>query len=169
MKILVVSDNHGEEYILEEILSIYEEEVDSFVHCGDSELSEIHPLWQQYNIVRGNMDFAKDLHDSQVDIVDGKKFFFTHGHLVDIKKSRQKLVDQAKKQGSEFAFYGHSHVPMVEKIDGVFAINPGSISQPRGGYTEGTYCILDIIGDQKMVSYFTRDHHKVDELSQELN
>lgn len=169
MKILVISDNHGDEYILEEILSIYEDDVDSFIHCGDSEMKDIHPLWQQYNVVRGNMDVTQKLDTVQVDQVDGKKFFFTHGHRCGVKQSRQQLVDMAKDEGAEFAFYGHTHVPKVEKIDGVYAINPGSITQPRGGYNEGTYCIIDILEDSKKITYYTRDHNEFPVLSQELN
>ena len=59
MKILAISDNHGDETILEQVLSIHETEVDSFIHCGDSELSDVHPLWQQYSVVKGILILAK--------------------------------------------------------------------------------------------------------------
>ncbi|EKU93084.1 Putative metallophosphoesterase MG207 homolog [Alloiococcus otitis] len=168
MKILAISDNHGDETILEQVLSIHETEVDSFIHCGDSELSDVHPLWQQYSVVKGNTDFGQDLKDGQVDKVDGRCFFITHGHLYDVKRSRKTLAKAAKEAGAQFAFYGHTHIPKVETIDGVHVINPGSISLPKGEFPHGTYCILDIKDDQTSVTYYTRDHQPVPELSQTL-
>lgn len=168
MKILVVSDNHGDEYILEEILSIYENEIDKWIHCGDSEMSEVHPLWQQFTVVKGNMDTSRELKNTQVDKFNGTEFFVTHGHLHRVKGSRQHIADEANQIGANFAFYGHTHIPKVEKIDDVYVINPGSVSQPRGGYNEGTYCILEVSNDTKKVTYYTRDHSVFEELSQEL-
>lgn len=168
MKILVISDNHGDETILEEVLSIHEDDIDSYIHCGDSELTGLHPLWQQYTVVKGNTDYAKDLKNEQVDKVNGDSFFVTHGHLYNVKASRQPIVDAAKAENSRFAFYGHTHIPKVEEIDGVYAINPGSISQPRGEFPQGTYCIVTYSDDVKRVDYYSRNHTHVSELSQDL-
>ena len=39
---------------------------------------------------------------------------------------------------------GHTHVPMVERVDRVTIINPGSCSQPRDQDRRGSYAILDL-------------------------
>ena len=39
---------------------------------------------------------------------------------------------------------GHTHVPMVRRVDGVTIINPGSCSQPRDQDRRGSYAILDV-------------------------
>ena len=44
----------------------------------------------------------------------------------------------------DFVILGHTHVPMVERVDGVTVINPGSCSQPRDQDRRGSYAILDI-------------------------
>jgi putative phosphoesterase len=44
----------------------------------------------------------------------------------------------------DFVILGHTHVPMVQRVDGVTAINPGSCSQPRDGDRRGSYAILDV-------------------------
>ena len=38
MKYLVVSDNHGDRQILVDLVNHFQEQVDLFIHCGDSEL-----------------------------------------------------------------------------------------------------------------------------------
>lgn len=44
----------------------------------------------------------------------------------------------------EFVILGHTHVPMVQHVDGVTVINPGSCSQPRDQDRRGSYAILDL-------------------------
>ena len=38
MKVLIVSDSHGLTTELEKLMENYQDEVDLFIHCGDSEL-----------------------------------------------------------------------------------------------------------------------------------
>jgi putative phosphoesterase len=44
----------------------------------------------------------------------------------------------------DFVILGHTHVPMVECVDRVTVINPGSCSQPRDQDRRGSYAILDL-------------------------
>jgi putative phosphoesterase len=44
----------------------------------------------------------------------------------------------------DFVILGHTHVPMVQRVDGVTVINPGSCSQPRDQDRRGSYAILDV-------------------------
>ena len=44
----------------------------------------------------------------------------------------------------DFVILGHTHVPMVECVDRVTVINPGSCSQPRDQDRRGSYAILDV-------------------------
>ena len=44
----------------------------------------------------------------------------------------------------DFVILGHTHVPMVQHVDGVTVINPGSCSQPRDQDRRGSYAILDL-------------------------
>lgn len=37
---------------------------------------------------------------------------------------------------------GHTHIPVAEERDGMFFINPGSVSLPKGGYP-ASYCLLE--------------------------
>ena len=44
----------------------------------------------------------------------------------------------------DFVILGHTHIPMVEYVDRVTVINPGSCSQPRDQDRRGSYAILDL-------------------------
>jgi putative phosphoesterase len=44
----------------------------------------------------------------------------------------------------DFVILGHTHVPMVEHVDRVTVINPGSCAQPRDQDRRGSYAILDL-------------------------
>ena len=48
MKILVVSDNHGDRDCLVDLVNHYEGQVDALFHCGDSELEPTDELWQKF-------------------------------------------------------------------------------------------------------------------------
>ncbi|WP_303220499.1 metallophosphoesterase family protein, partial [Enterococcus asini] len=57
MKYLVVSDNHGDRQILVDLVNHFQEQVDLFIHCGDSELPADDELFAIYQGVGGNCDF----------------------------------------------------------------------------------------------------------------
>jgi len=64
MAILIVSDSHG---LVDELLMIVERhqhEVNTFIHCGDSELSINHPALTAYHVVKGNCDFLQNFRKS---------------------------------------------------------------------------------------------------------
>lgn len=167
MKIVIISDNHGNTYYMEEILSIYDKDVTGWIHCGDSELLEDNPLWQHFKTVEGNMDIAEGFKLEHVAEFEGEKFLIAHGHRHAVKRSYDELKSRAKEEGCRFVFYGHTHIAKIEKEDGIFFINPGSITQPRDREV-GTYLVMDIDSNAQTVSfnYFDRDHNPVNELSQ---
>lgn len=169
MKILAISDNHGDIYAMEEIYSIYQEEVDLWIHCGDSELKEDHPHWQYYQTVRGNMDRTDAFPITRIEEYYGEKFVIAHGHKHHVKMSFEALKKEAEKEEARFVFYGHTHIPRVDKEDGIYFINPGSIAQPRGPISMGSYAILDLEGDNGKVTYYDEDHNELSELSESIN
>jgi hypothetical protein len=168
MKVLAISDNHGDIYAMEEIYSIYEGEIDRWIHCGDSELTEEHPHWQYYKTVRGNMDFTDAFPISRVEEYYGERFLVVHGHKHQVKMSFAPLKKEAQEEKARIAFYGHTHIPQVDKEDGIYFINPGSIAQPRGPIRKGSYAIVEINGDEGKVTYYDEDHNELKELSQSL-
>lgn len=43
----------------------------------------------------------------------------------------------------DFVFIGHTHLPMIRKVNGVTIVNPGSVGQPRDGMPLCSYAVWD--------------------------
>ena len=164
MKLLVVSDSHGDRDILVELIKTYQGKVDALIHCGDSELAESDSIWQKMMSVKGNMDFDQPYPTLRTAEVGQEKIVWVHGHLHDVKSSMQPLVFAAKEAKATFAFFGHTHELGVEMIDGILVLNPGSILLPRGAYKLKTYAIVESDKNTIQVTYYNRLHQPIEEL-----
>ena len=160
-KILVVSDNHGNMNVLEDLVYIYEEEVDVFLHCGDSEALPTDSIWKTFQTVQGNMDVHGAFPDSYSLSFDGKEIFMTHGHKYQVKSTIDILSETAKDKQADLVLFGHSHVPYCEEKEGRVFINPGSISLPKGPNPEKNYVIIESTDSHIHVHYYNDQHKKV--------
>ena len=168
MKVLIISDNHGDKTILDEIKEKYQDQVDGMIHCGDSELNDTDNIWETYQPVEGNCDYYGDYPTERIVEIGDASFLVVHGHRHRVKQDLSYLAEAAQQKGLQFAFYGHTHIPKVDQIEDVYVINPGSIAQPRYPYSVGTYAILEWTDTERRITYYDRDHQAYDELSQEL-
>lgn len=129
MKIIVVSDTHGNTSALDRAMEL-NSNADAVVHCGDSrgELDNIKMKYPDklYYEVRGNCDFDSTLPLYITFELDGFKFMATHGHAYGVKYGLEGLADAAKEEGVDVAFYGHTHFADDTVINGVRLINPGA-------------------------------------------
>lgn len=152
MKLVIASDIHGSAYWCEKLMALAErEDPDCLVLLGDllyhgprNDLprdyapKRVIPMlaqWQDRIIcVRGNCEAEVDqmvlpfpcMADYSQLLADGSRFFLTHGHLW----SPEKLPPL--EEGSLFLF-GHTHVKLDTRVDGVRCLNPGSVSIPKDG------------------------------------
>ena len=63
----------------------------------------------------------------------GRRLFLTHGHHFNVdQRPSQALLD-----GAGYVVYGHFHVPVKHQEDGVWYLNPGSVSIPKEGSWHG--------------------------------
>lgn len=168
MKALIVSDNHKDEYRMQELIDIYENEIDLWLHCGDSEFGVNHPLWATFKTVRGNMDWESQFPEVRIEELGDTTFGVLHGHKHQVKFSLDSMADVAKENDASVIFYGHTHIAKVDKMDDVFFINPGSISQPRGQLRIGSYAIYEKKGENEFIYFYDWDHNELQELSQKL-
>lgn len=166
MKLLIVSDSHGNSQILDDLVERYQNQVDAFVHCGDSELRSSNLIWSMMDTVAGNCDYDTGFQQQIVKRDLKYPYLIVHGHQHDIRWTMDYLISLAKKKEVHFVFYGHSHVLRAEFIDGVFLINPGSIKSPRGSLRERTYCILDVEEERVVLRVFDQQHHELTTLKQ---
>jgi putative phosphoesterase len=163
MKILILSDTHMENGILEDILA-YRKECDLIVHCGDTSL----PYKTRYKkidyIVKGNHDYD----ESYPTFITHDDYLITHGHLYNVYKNYDELIRLCKENNVHYCFHGHTHVPTLQIHEGITFINPGSTMINRGSYGYGTYAIAEI--DKKHFSchfYHHTTHECVDYVLEE--
>lgn len=167
MRLLIVSDSHGNGSILDELAVRYADKVDAFVHCGDSELSSNNMIWEIMDTVAGNCDYDPGFQDKVVRTDLAFPYLIVHGHHHQVKWTKEFLMEEARKASVPLVFYGHSHELRFECQDGIHFINPGSIQQPRGELREKTYCLLEAGTEGIKIKVCTHDHQELPELSYE--
>lgn len=143
MIVAVVSDTHG--IVLPVAYSLQRNKVDVVLHLGDN-VEDARKIEQitgmEVYVVAGNCDEnSKDIPEDLVLEIRRKKFFLTHGHNYDVNNGIDKIVEKAKKLGVDYALFGHTHVHLREKVEGITVLNPGSTTMPRQGDTKGYYIV----------------------------
>ena len=153
MNLLIASDIHGCLSATQKIIEQFRSgRYDYLVLLGDIlNHGPRNPLPEQYDptgvtellnqfadrviAVRGNCDSEVDqtllkfplLAEYNQLLVAGKRLFLCHGHTY----APDNLPPL--QEGDIFCF-GHFHTPQLESSDGIWLLNPGSASMPRGGY-----------------------------------
>ena len=132
---IVVSDTHRNFSSLEKLLSKMQEN-DYVFHLGDHEYDILEyrkELKEKIHSVKGNCDGGGE---DEILEIEGVKILLTHGDRYGVKQTMLKLLLRAKEVGVNAVFYGHTHIPEIEEIDGITFINPGCMTS----YSENTYC-----------------------------
>ena len=145
MKVLVVSDTHGKDDKLEAAVQ-KEAPVDLLVHCGDVEGREffVEALAEcPCCIISGNNDFFSDLPREEEIEIGNRRVLVTHGHYYGVSMDIYGLIDEAKARNCQAVFFGHTHKPLITEKDGIFALNPGSLSFPRQEGRRPSYAIVE--------------------------
>ena len=137
MKILVISDTHGN---LDNIRKVIEnhEDIENIFHLGDGK-ADIDIIKDEYKDktffrVCGNCDSGTTEPVVLKETIEGKKFLLTHGHKFYVKENLNLLVDEAKKENADVALFGHTHKPIKKEIDKIIVFNPGSLEKEKGSY-----------------------------------
>ncbi|WP_461225008.1 metallophosphoesterase family protein [Lacticaseibacillus suihuaensis] len=158
MKLVVVSDTHGDRAILETILR-QQPGAAGYFYAGDSELTAADPLFDTFRAVAGNMDFDPDFPLTVTATIQGLTVFETHGHRFGVNFGLGQLIEAAQAAKAQVALFGHTHQLGCEVHDGILLVNPGSISQPRGQFASlrGTYAVIDVTEAAFTVTYYLRD------------
>jgi putative phosphoesterase len=126
---IVLSDTHGNEGAILDILEA-EPAAAGFIHLGDLAADMEHlkllttlPVVQ----VAGNCDHGSPL-PRELELVIGRvRLLLTHGDIYGVKGGVKRLLLQAKHRQCSAVLYGHSHQAVIETIDGILLINPGTL------------------------------------------
>lgn len=153
MKVMCISDIHGNTECLNKAIERYREEnAEKLIILGDFssyyfsstdfEVAEVlNNMAGSIIAIKGNCDStqADDLFNFSLGYlktidINGIKVTLTHGHIY----NRNNLPENC----GEIFLSGHTHIGNIEKINGKVIANPGSISKPRGG-TKKSYITID--------------------------
>lgn len=137
MRILVVSDTHGDYRSLVTVLGLLGRSVQALLHLGDGAADVAAaarcgvPMPPAYG-VRGNVD-----NDASVPLVrsfdaEGRIVIVAHGHRYPLGDGVSCLFHAAREAGARAFFFGHTHVPDYVEHGGILVLNPGSLARPRG-------------------------------------
>lgn len=148
MKILVLSDTHSNIKNILTVLSRHSDIKEVFF-LGDN-TNDIDAVKEQFNdinfhIVSGNCDVCSRYKSSNIVTINNKRIFFTHGHHLGVKYSLENLKTTARQNNCCLALFGHTHCSLSSYDDGLYIVNPGSLSFPRDSFH--SYAIIDILKD----------------------
>lgn len=171
MKVVIMSDTHGLEEVIQRIYDRFRDEAQFFVHCGDSELSHDHPFLNGFKVVKGNVDRADSgFPDQLVEDIGGLKWLVVHGHQDGVHRTPLNLNYKAETLGARVICFGHTHMAGVENYDGKVFINPGSLNSPRDR-VEKTFavCEWDDIHSPFNVDFYTDSVEQMEGLSRSFH
>ena len=156
MRYLILSDIHG---LIDNLPIIKEklQDCEKLIVLGDLYYADFfHQISPSFNpeyveeflkkeknkivCVRGNCDSEEvvknstfPIHEELVQIADSpKNIFATHGHIYNEKNWDKE---------NTILFFGHYHIPFIQKRNNCIFVNPGSISLPKGE-EKPSYAIL---------------------------
>jgi hypothetical protein len=143
MKYLVASDIHGNEAFINYLYQLVDIEkpdkiilLGDLVSLGDASRRMIDFLQIYKDIlvaIRGNMDYpiSDGLLNFYQEVINGKTFIFTHGHLLSPNTFPCDVYVQ-----------GHTHMNMIDNGNPII-FNPGSLAMPRGNTVNSYGLITD--------------------------
>ena len=133
MRILVVSDTHGDEGALQRAVQA-QPSARTVIHLGDGarEAEAVAARFPDRMFWQAGLLYARE------ETLGGKRLFFTHGHLYGVKTGLYRVCCAARERQADILLFGHTHQPLTDYDDGLYILNPGSL---RG---RGTYGLLDV-------------------------
>ncbi|MDO4467668.1 MAG: YfcE family phosphodiesterase [Bacillota bacterium] len=140
LKVVVVSDSHGFNEILDVIRNKHSDAY-ACVHCGD--LEDNPDYYDGWVFVRGNNDYYGRFKENVSFKAGSHRVYVEHSHLCSYRGRKIALARKAKDKACDIALFGHTHCSDVDEEDGVLVLNPGSTWWPRDG-KEPSYALLYI-------------------------
>lgn len=156
MRILVLSDSHRNTAVLKNIIEKHADIVHIFF-LGDntSDIETVKGFFTNriFHIVSGNCDFSSTAKSFNIETVENTRIYYCHGHRQNVKYTTETLLNTAKENNCSLALFGHTHKSMCCYSDGIYLVNPGSVSSSREG--ANSYAVIDITKQGIMPSIMT--------------
>lgn len=136
MRILVVSDTHGNYPLLAQVIKAAGP-LDLLLHAGDSgnDLTHLRREFPNLSLmaVAGNCDPFSSLPRELFFNAGGYKLFLTHGDRYRVKWDLLRLSLAGQERRAEVVVFGHTHVPLIRYDQGILFFNPGSLYRNSTG------------------------------------
>lgn len=158
MKALIISDTHGRRNEVDIVLQRVGK-IDMLFHLGDANGDEEYirqACGCETHIISGNNDYRSELNAEETVLVGNHKIWMVHGHKQLVGCTLRYLYDETRDMGMDIVMFGHTHMPVIEELDGIYMVNPGSLSYPRQENGRGSYIIMEIDFEEKVK--FTIDY-----------
>lgn len=129
MRILVVSDTHGNESALIRSYGMAGE-TDLLIHLGDGEKDTdlLLPVYED-NIIKvsGNCDIGSTAQRELLLELDGKRVLITHGDRYYVKSGLERLFQHGRTVSADIVLYGHTHMARADIDGNMLVLNPGAL------------------------------------------
>lgn len=144
---IVISDTHLQSVAgLDEGLLNLITSSDVVIHAGDFDtynfISELQKNSKELYAVSGNCDDKNPFPQKLVFELEGLKIGLCHG-----AGRKENIIERLHyifyDESLDIIIFGHTHIPLIEKIGKTTFINPGSPNRNRN-ITYGTYCDIKI-------------------------
>ena len=137
MKLLILSDSHGAEEKLRDIIT-ENPDAGAIAFLGDGERDfenalaecDIYPYGSrkvEIYQVAGNCDLYSNEAVTLIEKFGFQRVLITHGYEQHVKEGLFRLYRQAKEHGCSAALFGHTHIQHIEEHEGITFFNPGSV------------------------------------------
>lgn len=144
MRILVLSDSHNKNSLLEKALECQPKaKTVFFLGDGADSMQDISKFFpdRKFYIVAGNCDFSSKFPKTEFADINGIKIMATHGDIYRVKSGLDTLCCAAERENAKIVLYGHTHNADILYKNETYYINPGAVCGSGG---KSTYAVIDI-------------------------
>lgn len=145
MRILVVSDSHGQVDHLEQCVTLAQP--DYILHLGDcvGDAVRLQARFPAIGMtgVPGNCDYGCCDEPEKLIELGGKRILLMHGHTRGVKYGLQRAVYAAREYGAHILLFGHTHRALSDYDGALHVLNPGTAG---GVHAPAGYGVVTISG-----------------------
>jgi len=167
MKIIIVSDSHGNHKALSKLAKKFGKKAGLYIHLGDE--SDDAVVFERENLntlkVPGIFEVSYALPHTKnrlIHEVHGKKLLLTHTHKKNSHDPAYKPPLEQFLAQANAVLYGHTHIPAIEKdLSGKFWINPGHLKENDNRGFPMSYAVMEITDDTFNVNIYRFDNDEI--------
>ncbi len=167
MKILMLSDTHGNQVMLQRVIMyLSQNKIDLVIHLGDDYQDGELIIAAGYPLIRipgtWTVEYKNTLIENRrFEVFEGWRFFLTHtpeSHFNDLPDDLDPQVILTNQECDVFC-HGHTHHPEIVTDDNdVIRLNPGHLKRPEDRGCRASFAILDVTSNDlkiKILDYET--------------